>query len=145
MTLLLDARVHRDLLRHADAAGARECCGLLVGAASAEERRVVLAVPAQNQAARPESEFLLDPVPLLQALRAERGGGPAVLGVYHSHPAGPSAPSRTDEREMWLRWSYVIVAPARDGALAARSFRREEEGAPIVEEPVIVVTAEARA
>ena len=137
VALLLDARVHRELLRHARAEGGRECCGLLLGA-TADARRVARAVPALNVALRPEREFLLAPEPLLHALRDEREGGPRVVGVYHSHPRGPTAPSPTDEREMWPRWSYVIVAPASDGALAARSFRRDAPGAPIVEELVIV-------
>src|SRR5262249_28321019 len=134
--------VHRELLRHAGDAGAHECCGLLLGTAAGERRTVSTAVPAANEAARPEREFLLAPEPLLRALRAERGGGPAVIGVYHSHPAGPGAPSPTDEREMWPQWSYVILAPSPDGALGARSFRREREGAPIAEEPVVVSRAE---
>ena len=30
----------------------------------------------------------IDPAKLIAALRAERGGGPAVVGCYHSHPRG---------------------------------------------------------
>jgi proteasome lid subunit RPN8/RPN11 len=33
---------------------------------------------------------------LIAAARAARGGGPRVMGCYHSHPSGIAAPSSTD-------------------------------------------------
>jgi proteasome lid subunit RPN8/RPN11 len=44
---------------------------------------------------------------LLDALEAR---GPDLVGFYHSHPAGPPAPSATDvARATWPGLSYVIV------------------------------------
>jgi proteasome lid subunit RPN8/RPN11 len=74
------------------AAAPREACGLLLGAASAIARYSECA----NVAEAPEIRFEIDPAALFAALRAERAGGPALLGYWHSHPSGDAAPSATD-------------------------------------------------
>jgi proteasome lid subunit RPN8/RPN11 len=68
-----------------------ECCGLLLGRETIEQ-----AQPAVNVAADRRRHFEIDPQALVDAHRAARAGGPEVLGYYHSHPAGPAEPSRTD-------------------------------------------------
>jgi len=81
-----------DRLRaEAKASADEECCGLLLGDDAIEETR-----PAVNVAADRRRHFEIDPQALVDAHRAARKGGPAVLGYYHSHPAGPAAPSDTD-------------------------------------------------
>ena len=49
-----------------------------------------------NVAFDPRRSFEIDPQALIAAHRAAREGGPAVLGYYHSHPAGAAVPSDTD-------------------------------------------------
>lgn len=53
-------------------------------------------VPAANVAADPARHFEIDPAALIAAHRAERGGGLALVGYYHSHPTGSVSPSPTD-------------------------------------------------
>ncbi|QGP78333.1 M67 family metallopeptidase [Sphingobium sp. CAP-1] len=87
--------ISRGLLEHimALAAASRdEICGLLLGRAD----RIEAIAPAANVAPDPARHFELDPATLIAAHRAARGGGPAVLGHYHSHPSGVAAPSATD-------------------------------------------------
>jgi len=72
-----------------------ECCGLLLGAGNTIEQ----AVPTANVSPTPRTHFEIDPQALVDAHRAARAGGPQVLGYYHSHPAGPSAPSATDQAQ----------------------------------------------
>ncbi|MFC0685662.1 M67 family metallopeptidase [Novosphingobium clariflavum] len=69
-----------------------ECCGLLLG----EGGRVDRAVPAANVAAQRTRHFEIDPAALLAAHRSARGGGPQVLGYFHSHPASQPVPSAVD-------------------------------------------------
>jgi len=71
----------------------RECCGILLG----EGDRITAIRPARNVHPRPETHFEIDPQALIDAHRAERGGGPKVLGYYHSHPTGLPEPSATDK------------------------------------------------
>jgi proteasome lid subunit RPN8/RPN11 len=76
----------------ARAAHPREACGILLG----EARRITAAVVTRNIHATPQSHFEIDPQVLIDAHRAARGGGPSVLGYFHSHTAGPPEPSATD-------------------------------------------------
>ncbi len=69
-----------------------ECCGLLLGRGHLIEQ----ALPCANVHPDPLRHFEIDPAALIAAHRAARGGGPQVLGYYHSHPAGPAVPSLTD-------------------------------------------------
>nr|WP_243652510.1 M67 family metallopeptidase [Novosphingobium sp. PhB165] len=73
-----------------------ECCGLLLGESLDGRDRIDRAVPAGNVAAERMRHFEIDPAALLAAHRAARGGGPQVLGYYHSHPTGQPVPSAVD-------------------------------------------------
>ncbi len=90
----------------AAAAGDEECCGLLLG--DRESGVVSALLAARNVAADPRRCFEVDPAVLLAAYRNARGGGPDVIGHYHSHPFGIAMPSTTDAAmaagagEIWL-------------------------------------------
>jgi len=77
---------------HAAAAHPQEACGILLGAGG----RITEARAAANVHPSPHTHFEIDPQALIDAHRAERAGGPAVIGYYHSHPRGPAEPSPTD-------------------------------------------------
>ncbi|HYZ48989.1 MAG TPA: M67 family metallopeptidase [Sphingomonas sp.] len=89
---------------HAATEPAREVCGLLFGGGG----RIDAATPAENVAEEPGRRFEIDPAALIAAMRAERAGGPKLLGYYHSHPNGPPEPSATDrafaatDGRLWL-------------------------------------------
>ena len=90
--LLVAGQVIAALFAEATIAGPRECCGLLLGHGG----KVLEARPAANLAADPTRHFEIDPAALIAAHRAERSGGPQLLGYYHSHPGGHPMPSATD-------------------------------------------------
>jgi desampylase len=77
---------------HAAAALPQEACGLLLG----ESNRITEARAAANIHPSPATHFDIDPQALIDAHRAARAEGLAVIGYYHSHPHGPAAPSATD-------------------------------------------------
>lgn len=77
---------------HAAAAHPHEACGILLG----EGDRITEARAARNVHPAPHTHFEIDPQALIDAHRAARAGGPAVMGYYHSHPHGPAQPSATD-------------------------------------------------
>lgn len=81
------------LLAEAARHAANECCGLLLGTGAVIDR----IVPTYNVAAEPARHFEIDPQALIAAHRAERAGGPRILGYYHSHPTGRTEPSATDQ------------------------------------------------
>ena len=83
------------LRAEADLAHPLEACGLLLG----RGHRIERVIPARNVHPDPETHFEIDPQALIDAIRAARGGGPEVLGYYHSHPSGPAEPSATDREQ----------------------------------------------
>jgi len=100
------------------AAAPREACGLLLGAGREIERFTECA----NVSEVPEIRFEIEPAALFAALRAERAGGPAVLGYWHSHPSGDATPSRTDaamaapDGKLWVILGGDAVTCWRAGA-----------------------------
>lgn len=92
MPLVLSPQAHAAILAAARAAHPREACGLLLG-----EGGCVFAAPqAANVHPEPLRHFEIDPVALIAAHKAARGGGPQVLGYWHSHPDGRAGPSAQD-------------------------------------------------
>ena len=71
----------------------REACGILLG----EGGRILVFRKTRNTHPSPETHFEIDPQMLIDAHRDERGGGPKVLGYFHSHPQGAPQPSSTDQ------------------------------------------------
>jgi proteasome lid subunit RPN8/RPN11 len=104
MRTVISRSVARAIRRHAEAAAPLEACGLLFGEGSA----ITGWATADNVAETPDTRFEIDPAALFAALRAERGGGPRVVGYWHSHPSGEAAPSATDvamaapDGKLWL-------------------------------------------
>jgi desampylase len=72
----------------------REVCGLLLGHGTC----VTEIRHSPNVAPDPTCHFEVDPAQLIAAHKAARSGGPAVLGVWHSHPNGACQPSLEDAR-----------------------------------------------
>lgn len=70
----------------------REVCGLLFGSLE----RIVAAAAAANVAPDTARSFEIDPAALFAALKAQRTGGPVLIGHYHSHPSGSAEPSAAD-------------------------------------------------
>ena len=103
-SIAVTEQVERAILAQAQIALPGECCGLLLGSAG----RIEIARPTANVAADPLRFFEIDPQALIAAHMAARGGGPDLLGYYHSHPAGPAEPSPRD-----------VAAAGHDGRLWA--------------------------
>src|SRR5437868_7043237 len=100
--LLIPRPVLTAMLAQAAAELPNECCGLL-GGVTHDSGRTLLAVtchPLANAAASP-TEFESEPRSMFAAMRELRRLGLDVVAVYHSHPAAPPVPSRTDLARNW--------------------------------------------
>ncbi len=95
MDLVVTSGAMATLIAEAARAAPLECCGLLLGRGNQIEE----ARPAANVAPDPRRYFEIDPAALIAAHREARMGGLAVLGYYHSHPAGSAIPSATDRAQ----------------------------------------------
>jgi proteasome lid subunit RPN8/RPN11 len=99
--------VREAIIRHARRESPRECCGFLVGV----PKGILYALPMPNVAAR-ATRYRIDNRAHIDIRRVLRRFVPAlsVVGVYHSHPAGPAQPSARDVDEaMYPDWAYLIV------------------------------------
>jgi proteasome lid subunit RPN8/RPN11 len=94
-----------------------EVCGLLFGSDDAIED----AVPARNVAGDPARTFEVDPAALIGAYRAQRQGGPRLIGHYHSHPNGSATPSLRDGAAAEPGSLWLII-----GGGVARLWRARE-------------------
>jgi proteasome lid subunit RPN8/RPN11 len=95
--------------RGADSDGPTGSEGGTVAETSVIERRY----PAENAVATPETRYEIAPAEEFALLERVDDAGLDVVGFYHSHPRGPSAPSGTDARlAAWPGYSYVVVSLA---------------------------------
>lgn len=102
----------------------REACGILLG----EGGRITAARPARNVHPSPHTHFEIDPQALIDAHRAARAGGPAVLGYFHSHPQGPAIPSATDRACASGDGRVWAIIAAGDSGGDVTFWRDGEEG-----------------
>jgi proteasome lid subunit RPN8/RPN11 len=97
-----------------------EACGLLAG----KNDRVEHVLLVRNQAQSPV-RFLMDPHEQLRAFDWMESNGLALVGIFHSHPAGPAAASATDIAEAAYEVVHLIWSRTRDD-WQARGFWIEQ-------------------
>ncbi|HYN07910.1 MAG TPA: M67 family metallopeptidase [Vicinamibacterales bacterium] len=107
------------IVHHARRDRPRECCGLLVG-----RRGLVLAAVATRNVAKGQSRYQIDDAAHIELRRILRACSPRleIVGVYHSHPAGPARPSGTDiAQAFYPGWIHLIVG--MKGRASVRAYR----------------------
>lgn len=137
MTLVLERRHANAICRHGEADYPAEACGLIGGTVDGDRKLVVQLVPLANQrtdAAR--NRYLIDPESFRRAQEKLDRDGLDVVGVYHSHPDHPAAPSAFDREHAWPWLSYVIVGIARGRAAQLKSWTLTEDRAAFAEESI---------
>ncbi|MFB6113756.1 MAG: desampylase [Halodesulfurarchaeum sp.] len=116
-------------------AGAEEACGVLAGNYGEDRSHVTEIYPTENAAETPEIRYRIDPEEQLAVIEDIEDAGLAVVGFYHTHPAGPPHPSETDaDRATWPGYSYAICA--FDGYPYLGSWRWRDSEAEFEQEPV---------
>ena len=79
------------MIAHAVKELPNECCGVLLG----RNKRIERVVPMQST--DPSSDtYFMDPVQQVEVFTEMEKRGENLLGIYHSHPAGPRQPSGAD-------------------------------------------------
>ncbi|MEM9879414.1 MAG: M67 family metallopeptidase [Pseudomonadota bacterium] len=108
-TLIISAVQSAEIIAHAQREFPSEACGLLYGVHDGAKACVDRIAAAPNvETAAPQRRFSIDPGFLLQAHKAARRTGEAIIGHYHSHPSGEAQPSLydvsqiADPRAIWL-------------------------------------------
>ena len=93
-----------------------EACGLLAGKGNQVEKMIGV----KNQAQSPV-RFVMDPYEQLRAFDWIESNGLDLLGIFHSHPAGPETASATDIAEAAYNVVHIILSQ-KDGLWKARGF-----------------------
>ncbi|MDF2939037.1 MAG: family peptidase [Paenibacillaceae bacterium] len=91
----------------------RECCGILTGQAGQGAIYVEGFQLLRNTAATPETAFAFDPAQWVETVyRYARaaGTGPALVGLFHSHPQAPAVPSAADMESLWDTPVHLIIS-----------------------------------
>lgn len=110
------------MIAHVDAQFPLEACGLLAGRGV----RVESVLEVTNQAQSP-TRYVMDPIEQLNAFEEIESQGLDLLGIFHSHPAGPEIVSPTDIAQAAYAVVYVILSRV-DNGWRARGFWIENGG-----------------
>ena len=87
-----------------------EACGLLAG----KQDRVEKVIPVRNQS-QSTVRFVMEPYEQLQTFHWIDSKGLELLGIFHSHPAGPETVSATDIEEAAYEVVHLIWSRDREG------------------------------
>jgi proteasome lid subunit RPN8/RPN11 len=104
------------MIAHVNAHAPLEACGLLAGRIAKVEKIFFV----RNQAQSPV-RYVMDPIEQLHAFEWIEAHGMELLGIFHSHPAGPETVSPTDIADAAYAVTYVVLARV-DGGWRARGY-----------------------
>lgn len=156
--VILSDAVRSVVASWAEKAYPHEGCGLLIGKfEKGSIKRVTRLAPLTNQligknltgaptlpterqgTGAGKTEFVMDPAEFnAETLKAEREGLD-VVGVIHTHPDHPPKPSQIDSSQPFLaQWSNIIVSVAHGRFSDMKSWFRETDAEPFVEEPISI-------
>jgi proteasome lid subunit RPN8/RPN11 len=105
-----------EMHQHVEQHAPLEACGLLAGKNDAVENVLIV----RNRVQSPV-RFVMDPREQLDAFAWIDSQALDLLGIFHSHPAGPETLSATDIAEAAYAAVHVIWSPS-SGAWTARGF-----------------------
>lgn len=122
-TSLVITSAQRELLfAHALREAPNECCGLLIG----RHCRVEQVVAIQSDMPSPDA-YYMNPEQQAAVFTEMKKWGGELLGIYHSHPSGPAAPSGADlHLAFHPAAAYFIISLADRNTPALHAFRIAE-------------------
>ncbi|MFW6357893.1 MAG: M67 family metallopeptidase [Chroococcales cyanobacterium] len=118
------------LCTHAESTYPEECCGLLLGTMTEDDKQVIEVWPTENswqdaeevaevfremegstkEKASKRNRFSIAPEMILKAQKEGRDRNLSIIGIYHSHPDGQPIPSKYDSAIAWECYSYLILS-----------------------------------
>jgi proteasome lid subunit RPN8/RPN11 len=112
------------MLEHALAFPGEEVCGLI----GASDGKPASYYPVANDAPDRTRRFLMNPAEQIAAMRGMRERGEELLGIFHSHPDGPAAPSAVDLELAAYPGTVYFIASLDGAAPELRAFRYDGAG-----------------
>jgi proteasome lid subunit RPN8/RPN11 len=121
--ITLATHLLKAMIEHAQDEFPNECCGVLIGRFGVFER----VVPITSTSPSPDSYFM-SPEEQIEIFTELWKSGESLLGIYHSHPEGPSFPSSMDIRLAFHPDAvYLIVSLKNKKHPEVRAFRIEKQ------------------
>lgn len=146
MALRLDKKHLWDIRAHAESTYPDECCGLLLGKITQDNKTLVEVIATENvwSAAVAENFYRIDaseedrsytqcshyaiaPEIMLKAQKSARDRQLHIIGVYHSHPDHAAIPSECDRVYAWYEYSYIIVSVQQGKASDLKSWSLDND------------------
>jgi proteasome lid subunit RPN8/RPN11 len=129
MKIKISPEILNDIHVHGEESYPEEGAGLLLGSAN-RNSRVVTAIlkltNAREDGAR-HNRYLITAMDMMRGEQEAMKLGLDVIGVFHSHPDHPNAPSEFD-RDWAVPWySYIITSVQGGEAVGSRSWRLTDE------------------
>ncbi|HXD09537.1 MAG TPA: M67 family metallopeptidase [Anaerolineales bacterium] len=118
--LLLNEALLQEMIAYVEEHAPLEACGVLAGTETRAEKMIGVLNQAQSRV-----RFVMEPYEQLRAFDWIEANGLDLVGIFHSHPAGPETASATDILE--AAYDVVHVILSRSGTQwRARGFWIED-------------------
>ncbi len=119
MSVTLLPSIGKVIEEHCGRCWPEEACALLVGTFDEQGSATVKRVFLTDNIAKDRRRFFeVDPSARIKLEKELRDTAESIVGVFHSHPGGPAAPSRSDEKMVIEREFYWLIASVDDGVMA---------------------------
>ena len=139
MTLVLSKRLIDEIRLRGERAYPEETAGLMLGKIDdGDVRRVerIMGLVNRSEAEARTHRYRLEPRDLMAAEDQAEQAGQVILGVYHSHPDHPPAPSAFDLEQALPFYTYLITPVDSGAAGESRAWRLAEDRSRFDEETV---------
>ena len=145
MSIAVQNRHIQAMQTHAENSYPHECCGLLIGQLSGDNKTLIEVLPVENswdEATADEfrdvagsaelgktrrERYAIAPKTLLEVQKQARDRQLNIIGIYHSHPDHPAVPSAFDEAIAWQQYSYIIISVRQGNAADLRSWTLDNQ------------------
>lgn len=104
-TLVLNEALLQEMIAYVNKHAPLEACGVLAGKGIRAEKMIGVLNQAQSRV-----RFVMDPYEQLRAFDWIEANGLELVGIFHSHPAGPEIASATDILEAAYAVVHVILS-----------------------------------
>lgn len=139
--MIIGGSVLAEIRRVLEAAYPDEGCGFLVGHVDGDikVRAQVAARNRREDDSAAATRYLIPPEEYLAVTGQVAVDGLEIVGVYHSHPDVPAAPSLHDRDHAWPWYEYLIVSVESGVASDVRAWQLMDDRRAFVERPVHIV------
>ena len=107
--------------RDVDNRAPEEACGMLAGRFEQDCARSLTILPAVNSL-HSKVKYQIDPMEQYKAFIWIESQEMELVGIYHSHPNGPTSPSSTDITESYYPGVAYLIWSAGSGEWECRAF-----------------------